>query len=90
MIKYIVIAFIAFSIIFTDSAFSLNDQYVRGYYRQNGKYVKPYRRTYKNDTFNDNYSTRGNINPYTGKWGTHKRDEDYRYQPMRKQRRHKW
>lgn len=47
---------------------------VRGYYRSNGTYVKPHQRTKPNHTRNDNYSTIGNINPYTGTAGTHARD----------------
>ena len=43
---------------------------VRGYYRSNGTYVAPHHRTDPNDTKLDNYSTKGNVNPYTGKEGT--------------------
>lgn len=42
---------------------------VRGYYRKDGTYVKPHYRTNPNSTNRDNYSTRGNINPHTGKRG---------------------
>jgi hypothetical protein len=41
------------------------DVSVDGYYRRNGTYVAPYIRTAPNQTRDDNYSTRGNINPYT-------------------------
>lgn len=47
---------------------------VRGYYRSNGTYVQPHQRTAPNYTRNDNYSTVGNVNPYTGKAGTQSRD----------------
>ena len=43
---------------------------VKGYYRSNGTYVAPYTRSSPNSTRLDNYSTRGNYNPYTGKAGT--------------------
>ncbi len=43
--------------------------FVGGYYRQNGTYVSPYIRTAPNKTRNDNWSTVGNINPYTGRAG---------------------
>ena len=43
--------------------------YVRGYYKSNGKYVKPHYRSSSNRTEKDNWSTKGNINPYTGKKG---------------------
>ena len=47
------------------------DQYVRGYTRQNGTYVQPHMQTNSNGNPFDNYSTRGNVNPYTGQIGTH-------------------
>lgn len=43
---------------------------VNGYYRSDGTYVAPYHRTAPNNTISDNYSTKGNINPYTGQPGT--------------------
>ena len=42
----------------------------RGYLKSNGTYVQPSIRTAPNHTKLDNYSTRGNYNPYTGKRGT--------------------
>jgi hypothetical protein len=44
-------------------------EYVHGYYRHNGTYVQGYHRTVPNSTKSDNYSTRGNANPWTGKAG---------------------
>lgn len=49
---------------------AMADQYVHGYTRQNGTYVQPYERSSPNSTRYDNYSTRGNVNPYTGQLGT--------------------
>jgi len=43
---------------------------VNGYYRKNGTYVQPYVRSNSNNTVTDNYSFKGNTNPYTGKTGT--------------------
>ncbi len=44
--------------------------YVRGYYKPStGTYVQPYYRSSPNSTRFDNYSTRGNYNPYTGMKG---------------------
>ena len=43
---------------------------VEGYTRQNGTYVAPHYETNPNSTQTDNYSTRGNVNPYTGAYGT--------------------
>jgi hypothetical protein len=46
------------------------DSYVRGYYRRDGTYVAPhYRSTPDGNRFN-NWSTEGNVNPYTGRPGT--------------------
>ncbi|MBB5443654.1 MULTISPECIES: hypothetical protein [unclassified Paraburkholderia] len=55
------------------------DTYVNGYTRRDGTYVQGYNRTEPNYTRNDNYSTRGNYNPYTGQEGHKPRDEDYGY-----------
>src|SRR6185369_9818281 len=38
--------------------------------RKTGTYTAPYRRTTPNGTEKDNYSTKGNMNPYSGKKGT--------------------
>jgi hypothetical protein len=52
------------------------EHYVRGYIRRNGTYVSGHYQTNPNGTRDDNYSTRGNINPHTGKPGTKPLDED--------------
>jgi hypothetical protein len=52
------------------------DTYTQGYYKKDGTYVAPHYSTAPNETKNDNYSTRGNVNPYTGTTGTKPRDED--------------
>lgn len=60
------------------------DVSVDGYYRRNGTYVAPYIRTSPNHTRDDNYSTRGNINPYTLEKGRQRRDSvftGYGYEP---------
>ena len=43
---------------------------VRGYTTKNGVYVAPHRATNPNATKMDNWSTKGNVNPFTGKPGT--------------------
>lgn len=43
---------------------------VKGHFRKNGTYVAPHYRSAPNSSRLDNYSTRGNYNPYTGKRGT--------------------
>lgn len=42
----------------------------KGYVTKQGVYVPPSYTTAPNDTKLDNYSTKGNVNPYTGKAGT--------------------
>lgn len=46
------------------------DEYVNGYTRSNGTYVEPHYRSSPNNTAYDNWSTKGNTNPYTGQEGT--------------------
>lgn len=46
--------------------------HVNGYMTKSGRYVSPHMRTKSNSTGYDNYSTKGNVNPYTGKSGTRK------------------
>jgi hypothetical protein len=43
---------------------------VGGYTRSTGTYVRPYIRTAPDHTRFNNWSTKGNYNPYTGKPGT--------------------
>lgn len=43
---------------------------VDGYVTRNGQYVQPYQRTAPNSSIYDNYSTRPNVNPYSGQQGT--------------------
>jgi hypothetical protein len=48
---------------------AMADQQVHGYTKANGTYVQPYTRSSPNGTKADNYSTQGNVNPYTGQRG---------------------
>ena len=48
------------------SSVAMADVYVRGYTRSDGTYVAPHYRSSPNATRNDNWTTRGNVNPYTG------------------------
>ena len=53
---------------------SRSDHAISGYTRSNGTYVRPSHATNPDATKNNNYTTRGNVNPYTGKIGTKPRD----------------
>lgn len=44
--------------------------YVNGYYRSNGTYVAPHYRSAPDGNPYNNWSTVGNVNPYTGQPGT--------------------
>jgi|WetSurMetagenome_2_1015567.scaffolds.fasta_scaffold78020_2 hypothetical protein len=69
MKKILTIALI-FSFLFLPFLAIAEDVYVDGYYKKNGTYVEPYHRTSPNNSIYDNYSTKGNTNPYTGQQGT--------------------
>jgi len=56
------------------SGMALADQYVRGYLRSDGTYVRGYYRSNPNQYRWDNYSSRGNINPYTGESGSERNE----------------
>lgn len=49
---------------------SSSDVSVKSYVKKDGTHVQGYKRTNPDDTMYDNYSTKGNVNPYTGKEGT--------------------
>ena len=66
MKKLLIVSFVLSLV--TSTAYA--DQYVNGYYRSNGTYVNGYYRTTPDNNIYNNYSTKGNINPYTGVRGT--------------------
>lgn len=53
------------------------DVYVKGYTKSNGTYVAPHYRSSPDSTVRNNYSYKGNNNPYTGETG----DNYYRSSP---------
>lgn len=52
------------------STIAIADTYVKGYYKSNGTYVQPHYRSDPDSSVSNNWSTKGNVNPYTGKVGT--------------------
>jgi outer membrane biogenesis lipoprotein LolB len=46
------------------------DTRVKGYTKKDGTYVAPHSRTTPDKSKQNNYSTKGNTNPHTGKKGT--------------------
>lgn len=71
--KFLLLLFMA-----TFSLSVLADVSVRGYQRSDGTYVQPSHRSDPNGNVNDNWSTKGNTNPYTGKEGTKNTDYNQR------------
>lgn len=43
---------------------------VHSYTKRSGQHVNSYHRTTRDSTQRNNYSAKGNYNPYTGKYGT--------------------
>lgn len=72
--KKIILSFIALSLVFSFSLATASSvealQKVKGYTTKNGTYVAPHYKQSPNKSKFDNFSTKGNINPYTGKKGT--------------------
>ena len=60
---------LVFAVIMLSISFNSFAEYVNGYYRANGTYVNGYYRSDPNSTVTDNYSYKGNTNPYTGQIG---------------------
>jgi hypothetical protein len=51
------------------SAFAAGNHSVRGHATKKGTYVAPHKQTNPNQTQRDNWSSKGNTNPMTGKNG---------------------
>ena len=64
-LKHLVLAVVALVVTLPAQA----GDYVSGYTRSNGTYVSPHYRSSANSTVRDNYTYRGNTNPYTGSTG---------------------
>jgi len=58
---------LALGILFLLPTFALADENVRGYYRKDGTYVEPYRRSSPDSSPYNNFNFPGNTNPYTGR-----------------------
>ena len=53
----------------TSSHLNSQNHEIRGYTKKDGTYVAPSHATNPNATTHDNYTHKGNVNPYTGKEG---------------------
>lgn len=62
---------IAAALLFSTAAFAHGGSvYVHGYETSAGTYVAPHMRSAPDASVNNNWSTQGNSNPYTGEAGT--------------------
>ena len=52
---------------------SAQNTHVDGYFRKDGTYVAPHQRSAPDRSYNNNWSTSPNTNPYTGQQGTRSR-----------------
>lgn len=59
---------LAFLTVFSTEAFAY--RYTRGHYRSNGTYVQTYRSSSPDGIRWNNWSSRGNVNPFTGRRGS--------------------
>jgi hypothetical protein len=71
--KKILVSFVLFMSLFGFMALNVDQAdastHVRGYTTKRGTYVQSYYRSNSNSVKYDNYSSKGNYNPYTGKKG---------------------
>jgi hypothetical protein len=66
MKKYLIFLIYIFPLI----SLATSSHSVRGYTKKNGTYVAPHKATNPNYTQRDNWSSKPNTNPYTGKKGS--------------------
>lgn len=66
--RFTAATFIALGSIFAGLAHA--DVYVDSYYRSDGTHVQGHHRSEPNSTVTDNFSYKGNTNPYTGETGS--------------------
>ena len=62
--------FVTYVLLFALTGVACADDYVNGYYKNNGTYVQPYTRSAPDNSYNNNYNVQGNYNPSTGQQGT--------------------
>jgi len=64
--RYFLASLITFA---ASSAAFAGDTYVRGYTRNDGIYVEPLHQIRPNNSLDDDFSTKDNVNPHTGREG---------------------
>lgn len=63
------IAIITLTLVLALSGIATADEYVKPYLRSDGTLVQGHYRSSPDSSYNNNYSTSGNTNPYTGQEG---------------------
>lgn len=66
--NFLALSFLLLMVLFSIEVYA--DTWVNGYMKSNGTYVSGHYRSDPDSTTDNNWSTRGNVNPYTGKIGT--------------------
>ena len=67
--KVTIALFVAFLFSFSTFGVAFSDEWVNGYTRRDGTYVEGHYRSNRDGNPYNNYSTKGNVNPYTGEKG---------------------
>ena len=77
--------FALLAVAFTSGTVMAQSHSTQGYFKKDGTYVAPSVATNPNGTKADNYSSKGNTNPLTGKEGTVDpyKPEPYKYEPVK-------
>ena len=77
MKKALSVSILCLAVVFFSTDLFAQGRYVRGYTRRDGTYVQPHYRSAPDGNVYNNWSTRGNVNPYTGQPGTVNPDNSY-------------
>lgn len=67
--KRIISLYLSLSVLFISSP-AAADVFVKGYFRKDRTYINSHYRSNSDGFFYNNWSTKGNVNPYTGRAGT--------------------
>ncbi len=62
------LSFLLLVVLFSIAVYA--DTWVNGYMKSNGTYVPGHYRSSSDSTIDNNWSTKGNVNPHTGRIGT--------------------
>lgn len=68
------LSFLVFLALFTLAA-QAEQQYVQGHFRRDGSWEMPHHQSAPDNNRDNNWDVQGNLNPYTGEWGTKPRTQ---------------